>query len=132
MLRQSAEFVDNNRNITVLELPTKWVKFWRYSGADLNNLINFDDIEESNPSLLQSLLAFSHIYQRFYRQSDFADFGNFMQMYSEFQLVLTIIHEGRRKGYGRKLPNTRIFDLNNFGSVRDGLEIFGRNFLSKR
>lgn len=131
-LRQSAKFVDNNRNITALDLPRKWVRFWRYSGADINNLINFDEIDESNPSLLQSLLSFSHIYQMYYRQPDFADFSNFVQMYSEFQLVLAIIHEGRKQGYGKKLPEVRLFDLNNFGSVRDEIELFGRNFLARR
>lgn len=130
-LRQSIEFIDNSRNITVRELPKQWVKFWRYSGADINNLITVDEIEESNPSLLQSLLSFSHIYQRFYRQPDFADFGNFIQLYSEFQHVLTIIYEARKQGYCRELPNIRIFNLNNFGSVRDEIEVFGRNFLSK-
>lgn len=130
-LRQSIEFIDNSRNITVRDLPKQWVKFWRYSGADINNLITADEIEECNPSLLQSLLSFSHIYQRFYRQPDFADFSNFLQVYSEFQLVLTIIYEGRKQGYGRKLPNTRIFDLDNFGDVRDEIEIFGRNFLHR-
>lgn len=129
-LRLSAEFIDNNRNITVNELPAKWVKFWLYSETGINDLVNLNEIDESDPSLLQSLLAFSHIYQKFYRQPDFAEFSNFILLYSEFQQVLAIVCEARKQGKGGILPKTRIFDLNNFVDVRDEIEIFSRNFLS--
>lgn len=113
-IRDSYEFIDQNRNITLADLPRKWINFWRVKDAYFLQSPMFppDGEMPTHYSVTVSHIIFSYIYSKYYREADFADMDNYWQTYVDFQrmlLLATSLSRSRRD----KLYTIKLFDLKN-------------------
>lgn len=120
-------FVEKNTRITIDELPLKWIRFWSIEDRQLLYKITehpITDDEISNPKLLISLISFSYIYVKGYRDWDFADLQNFWNVYSDFQKLLLTLSE-LKSSQRSTLPKLKAFDLINLTDTLHKLQSLG-------
>lgn len=113
-IRESYEFIDRNRNITLAELPQKWVNFWRVKDAEmLDNSPYFPPNEElyNHYSITTSHIIFAYIYSRYYRHNDFADPSIYSQMYVSFQKLLLLASAISKRFKIEHMSVVKLFDL---------------------
>jgi len=112
-IKESYEFIDANPNITLAELPKKYIKLWRVE--DLSLIEDIDRYPITNdrfchPSVLTSLVVFAYIYSRYYKEEDYADFQNFWDTYLGFQNMIGLTSATASK----LLIEIKVFDLTHF------------------
>lgn len=89
--KDSYEFIDANPNITLAELPKKYIKLWRVKDLSLIEDIDRYPITDDrfcHPSVFISLVVFAYIYSHYYKNEDYADFQNFWNSYEGFQKLM--------------------------------------------
>lgn len=126
-IKDGFSFIDENRRVTIDELPVKWIRFWSVEDRQLLHKITehpIMDDEISNPSLLISLIAFSYIYVYGYKDWDFADLQNFWNVYIDFQKLLMTL-SGLKSNQRSTLPKLKAFDLTNLTDTLDKLQSLG-------
>lgn len=125
-IRESFEFIDQNKNIKIADLPTRYINLWRVrDDGILENIdkypINDDSI--NHPSVYISFTVFCYIYYRYYTGEDYADFQNFLNTYKDFQQLLCLLSIIPIKE-DKLLGSCKIFD---FGSLTHTLDLLRYN-----
>lgn len=123
-IKESFAFIDQNRNINLAQLPTKWINFWRVKDAELiecKQLLPPDEMKPSHYSVTVSHIIFSYIYTKYYRDDDFADPYNYSRMYVSFQKLLLLAYLLPKRTYFQRLSAVKLFDLSKLDTHIDML-----------
>lgn len=122
-IKESFEFIDQNKNIKIADLPTRYINLWRVrDDGILDNIDEYpiNDDRINHPSVYISFTVFSYIYYRYYTGEDYADFQNFLNTYKDFQQLLCLLSIISIKE-DKLLGSRKIFDL---GNLTDTLDLF--------